>query len=258
MITTPGQVSGPVGRAWDRVGRGWDRFAAPTERYRRPFRRWRRGRPFTAGICVLLAAVEIPLVTQSAVGKLLSMGIPGVSTLFIAVFLAIFGVTIWFFPAYRVFSGIAAIMVALLSLVATNLGGFLIGFLLAMFGGSFAVAWTPRTDYTADTRRQRRTASRAGLGESAATETSDTVAPSVATEAGIEAESAAQHEAPSAAIQSTEPAAEGESPEAAAAPTAEQDPGEDAEYADNTRIIEQYTRPGEAAEAAPEPTPEEE
>ncbi|MBR7834495.1 hypothetical protein KDL01_14565 [Actinospica durhamensis] len=264
MITTPGQVNGPVGRTWDRIGRGWDRFAAPTERYRRPFRRWRRGRPFIAGICVLLAAVEIPLVTQSAVGKLLSMGIPGVSTLFISVFLAIFAVTIWFFPAYRVFSGIAAIMVALLSLVATNLGGFLLGFLLAMFGGSFAVAWAPRTDYTADTRRQRRRARRAGLGDAAASETSGTVALSVA-QADVEAESAAEHLEPEPAgpatentNQSTETAAEDEKSETAAVSTAEQEPVEDPEYADNTRIIEHYARPDEAAEAAPEPAPEEE
>ena len=246
MITTPDQVSGPIGRARDVVGRTWDRFTAPTERLRRPFRQWRRGRPFTAGICVLLAAVEIPLVTQSAVGKLLSMGVPGVSTLFIAVFLAIFAVTIWFFPAYRVFSGIAAIMVALLSLVATNLGGFLLGFLLAMFGGSFAVAWAPRSDYTADTRRQRRKAVRTTQAD-AAPETGQTVALSVATEAEAEAEPA--NEAAAAETQNAESVATDE---------AEQAPIEDAEYTDNTRIIEQYARPDEAAEAAPEPSPEEE
>ena len=138
------------------IGGAWDRFTTPTERYRRPFRTWRRGRPFIPGLCILLAGIEIYWAPHSSVGKLLSMGLPGISSLFIPIFLVVFAVTVWFFPTYRVFSGIAAILLALLSLVATNLGGFFIGFLLAMLGGAFAVAWTPRAGYTADTRRQRR------------------------------------------------------------------------------------------------------
>lgn len=148
MISTPEQTTGG--------GNLWDRFTAPTERYRRPFRYWRRGRPFYAGLSVVFAGVDIWYWPHSSVGKMLSMGLPGISSIFIAVFLLIFGVTVWFFPAYRVFSGIASVMLGLLSLVATNLGGFFIGFLCAMLGGAFAVAWTPRTDYTAETRRQRR------------------------------------------------------------------------------------------------------
>jgi hypothetical protein len=232
MITNPGQVSG-AGRAWDRyfgpVGRAWDRFAEPTERFRRPFRRWRRGRPFYAGISIALAGVEISLVTQSALGKLLSMGIPGISTIFISTFLTIFAVTIWLFPAYRVFSGIATIMVALLSLVATNLGGFLLGFLLAMFGGSFAVAWTPRSDYTADTRRQRRKAAALAFAAGAA---------------------------PAQETQGTETRSQGPEPTGA-------EPGEDgpAEYARDTEIIEHYARTDETeptGTVASEPSPEEE
>jgi hypothetical protein len=148
MISTPDQTTG--------AGNLGDRFTAPTERLRRPFRRWRRGRPFYAGLSIALAGLDIWYWPHSSVGKMLSMGLPGISSLFIAIFLLVFAVTVWFFPAYRVFSGIAAIMLALLSLVATNLGGFFIGFLCGMLGGAFAIAWTPRADYTADTRRQRR------------------------------------------------------------------------------------------------------
>lgn len=250
MITNPGQVSGTDSGVLDRVfgpvGRTWDRLLAPTERYRRPFRRWRRGRPFTAGICILLAGVEISLVTQSALGKLLSMGVPGISTLFITVFLVIFAVTIWFFPAYRVFSGIAAIMIALLSLIATNLGGFLIGFLLAMFGGAFAVAWAPRPEYTADTRRQRRVALRiaaanqASAHDGAGPETAGTVAMSTAT---AESETAPDTGTPGAAADETD---------------ASEDAAEGPEFDRDTQIIEHYARPDEAVAAPPEPAPEEE
>lgn len=261
MTTNLGQITGgerPVDRVFGPIGRAWDRFAAPTERYRRPFRRWRRGRPFIAGISILLAGVEISLVTQSALGKLLSMGVPGISTIFISVFLVIFAVTIWFFPAYRVFSGIAAIMIALLSLVATNLGGFLLGFLLAMFGGSFAVAWTPRAEYTEDTRRQRRVAARMRTAEAqrqntetAEPETGGTVALSTAT-ASTDAASPAGADDDAAAAVEEQNADTGEQSE----PVDGVDP-EDPEYHRNTEIIEHYARPDEAA-APPEPAPEEE
>jgi hypothetical protein len=167
------------------VGGTWDRFTAPTERYRRPFRTWRRGRPFIPGLCILLAGLEIYWAPHSNVGKLLSMGLPGISSLFIPIFLVVFAVTVWFFPTYRVFSGIAAILLSLLSLVATNLGGFFIGFLLAMLGGAFAVAWTPRPGYTADTRRQRRRQHQTETGQTQFTagETADTAA-EAETEAG--------------------------------------------------------------------------
>lgn len=207
MISTPEQRTG--------VGSLWDRFTAPTEPYRRPFRRWRRARPFGAGLSILLAGLEIYWAPHSSVGKMLSMGLPGISSLFIAIFLVIFGITVWFYPTYRVFSGIASILLALLSLIATNLGGFFIGFLLAMLGGAFAVAWTPRTDYTAETRRQRRHRL-AAEGEAGAGST--------------QAETAEF---------------------TAAAPEGAENPGLPAEYAENTQIIEQAANTGEPGPNGP-------
>ena len=226
MISTPDQSHG--------IGGLWDRFTAPTERYRRPFRAWRRGRPFTAGLCIALSGLEIGWAPHTGVGKLLSMGLPGISSIFIAVFLVIFGVTVWFFPAYRVFSGIASIMLALLSLVATNLGGFFLGFLLGMLGGAFAVAWTPRSDYTAQTRRQRRAvlAEQTAAGENAA---------------GLEftAEGGAAEQTVALPAQT--------GPEQAA----ESGSAPSGEYPDDTRIIEQAAHPDQPAPAT-DPAPEQE
>ena len=220
MISTPDQSQSHG------IGELWDRFTALTEGARRPFRKWRRGRPFFAGLSVVLAGLEIYWSPHSGIGKMLSMGIPGISAIFIGAFLVIFGVTIWFFPAYRVFSGIAAIMIALLSLIAINLGGFFIGFLLGMLGGAFAVAWVPREDYTAETRRQRRRR----------------VAAETQFAAGGSAEAVA---APEAATAEPEAAAE-PAPYAAGAEQADLDP----EHAENTQIIEQSARPEEAGPAA--------
>ena len=40
----------------------------------------------------------------------------------------------------RVFAGVAAILLALVSLPVSNIGGFLVGFLLALLGGALAVS----------------------------------------------------------------------------------------------------------------------
>jgi Family of unknown function (DUF6114) len=224
-----------------RVGGAWDKFTAPTERYRRPFRAWRRGRPFIPGLCILLAGLEIYWAPHSTVGKLLSMGLPGISSLFIPIFLVVFAITVWFFPTYRVFSGIAAILLALLSLVATNLGGFFIGFLLSMLGGAFAVAWTPRPGYTADTRRQRRRHERveAQQEQFTAGETTEVIGA-----ASPEPEAEAENEVEAQTENETEP-------EAAQAEAVSP------EYVQNTQIIEKAARSDEAGPAAETTTEEE-
>jgi hypothetical protein len=233
MISTPEQTTG--------AGL-WDRLTAPTEGIRRPFRRWRRGRPFYAGLSIAVAGLDIWYWPHSSVGKMLSMGLPGISSIFIAIFLVIFALTVWFFPTYRVFSGIASIMLALLSLVATNLGGFFIGFLCGMLGGAFAIAWTPRTDYTVETRRQRRTRE-AAEAQFAAGGSSEAVA---ATVPESEAETV-----PGQALES----AEGAGDATVAQPDA--DPADPAEYERNIEIIEKAAGSDETVPVAETTTEEE-
>ena len=230
MISTPEQTTG--------AGL-WDRLTAPTEGIRRPFRRWRRGRPFYAGLSIAVAGLDIWYWPHSSVGKMLSMGLPGISSIFIAIFLVIFALTVWFFPTYRVFSGIASIMLALLSLVATNLGGFFIGFLCGMLGGAFAIAWTPRTDYTVETRRQRRTRE-AAEAQFAAGGSSEAVA-AAAPEAEVET-------APGQALESAEGAGDA---------TVAQPDADPAEYERNIEIIEKAAGSDETVPVAETTTEEE-
>ena len=244
MISNAEPAAHAVSRQSRGVGGAWDKFTAPTERYRRPFRTWRRGRPFIPGLCILLAGLEIYWAPHSTVGKLLSMGLPGISSLFIPIFLVVFAITVWFFPTYRVFSGIAAILLALLSLVATNLGGFFLGFLLAMLGGAFAVAWTPRPGYTADTRRQRRHQQvEAQQEQFTAGETTEVIGA-----ASPEAEAESENGVEAQAETETGPASETAEDEAEAASP---------EYTQNTQIIEKAARSDEAGPAAETTTEEE-
>ncbi|KUJ64494.1 hypothetical protein ACZ90_58100 [Streptomyces albus subsp. albus] len=114
---------------------------------RQSFRGWRWQRPFWAGFLTLLAGVPIAYFPYAN----LTMGqlairistTTGSSSLVIGVLLMVLGVSMWYQPAVRVFAGVAAILLGLVSLVVSNFGGFLLGFLLALFGGGMSIAWAP-------------------------------------------------------------------------------------------------------------------
>jgi hypothetical protein len=67
----------------------------------------------------------------------------GAGSLIIGVLLVVLGLTMWFQPQSRVFAGIAAILLCLVSLVVSNFGGYVIGFLLGLIGGALGVSWGP-------------------------------------------------------------------------------------------------------------------
>ncbi|MFF9807777.1 DUF6114 domain-containing protein [Streptomyces coeruleorubidus] len=121
--------------------------AGTITRLRRRFRDWRGGRPFWAGLFTILGGVPIayfPYATLKLGTMSLTMATTaGAGSLIIGVLLITLGLTMWFQQATRVFAGVAAIILALVSLVVSNIGGFLIGFLFALFGGALAVSWAP-------------------------------------------------------------------------------------------------------------------
>ncbi|WP_219821922.1 DUF6114 domain-containing protein [Streptomyces sp. Ru71] len=121
--------------------------AGNVTRLRLRFRDWRRTRPFWAGLFTLLGGVPIAYFPYATL-KLGTMSIAmattaGAGSLIIGVLLITLGLTMWFQKATRVFAGVAAILLALVSLVVSNIGGFLMGFLLALIGGALAVSWAP-------------------------------------------------------------------------------------------------------------------
>jgi hypothetical protein len=137
-------------------------------RARYSFRHWRRGRPFWGSLFAVLGGIEIISIPYSPIGVVVHEGIAGVSGMFIGALMIMFGVSSMFAPTYRIFAGIATVLLSLVALPATNFGGFLLGTLCGLFGGSFVVAWAPRPGMTADTRRQRRAARRLAAAEGTA------------------------------------------------------------------------------------------
>jgi hypothetical protein len=116
---------------------------------REAFRAWRRSRPFWGGLLLLIAGLEllsVPLsgvLIKGAIKLVIYIGIGGVFGAGIGALLIAAGLVMWFNPTHRVFYGVAGIVLGILSFPASNLGGFFLGMLLAIIGGSLAFAWTP-------------------------------------------------------------------------------------------------------------------
>jgi hypothetical protein len=116
---------------------------------RRAFRMWRRSRPFWGGLLLILAGLEmvaIPLLSvlaHTSVKVVIYIGIGGVFGVLIGGLLVACGLLVWFHPAQRVFYAIAGVLLAVVSFIATNLGGFFVGMLLGVTGGSLSFGWAP-------------------------------------------------------------------------------------------------------------------
>ncbi|AJE82244.1 MULTISPECIES: DUF6114 domain-containing protein [Streptomyces] len=113
--------------------------------WRRSFRNWRGQRPFWAGLLTILGGLPImyfPYANLTLGTMTIRMATTaGAGSLIIGVLLVVLGLTMWFQRHSRVFAGVAAILLALVSLVVSNFGGFVIGFLLALIGGALGVSW---------------------------------------------------------------------------------------------------------------------
>ncbi|MFD7834458.1 DUF6114 domain-containing protein [Streptomyces sp. NPDC059761] len=114
------------------------------------FHTWRDSRPFWAGLMTLSAGWPI---LYLAYGHLTLGGVTmalstaaGAGSLVIGILLITLGLLMWLRPLGRVFAGIAAILLSLVSLPIANFGGLLVGALLGLVGGSLACAWSPPSE----------------------------------------------------------------------------------------------------------------
>ncbi|HLV59499.1 MAG TPA: DUF6114 domain-containing protein [Natronosporangium sp.] len=115
-------------------------------RGRKRFKLWRRGRPFWGGLLLILAGLELwSSPTLNPLSFEISFGPQGFLAVLLPVLLVLCGLLAWITPQYRYFYGIVGLITAVYSFLGLNLGGWLIGMLLGIIGGSLVVAWTPIT-----------------------------------------------------------------------------------------------------------------
>jgi hypothetical protein len=101
----------------------------------------RRPRPVAASLLVGCAGLELaafPLARPSLLGV---QGLSGMTALLLAAALIGCAWQLWTRPVTAARTGIAAVLLGLISYPLANLGGFLVGMLLALTGGSLALAW---------------------------------------------------------------------------------------------------------------------
>ncbi|MFI6575139.1 DUF6114 domain-containing protein [Nocardiopsis sp. NPDC050513] len=124
------------------------------------FRSWRRTRPFWGGLLLAASGAEL-LAAPSAQSLILPIdlivyaGIAGVSGTLIGILLIAVGVLAWLQPDQHAFFGLVGLLLALASFVTSNFGGFVVGMLLGIVGGSLVFAWCRRVRRRAPRRRAR-------------------------------------------------------------------------------------------------------
>ncbi|WP_159047977.1 DUF6114 domain-containing protein [Streptomyces sp. WM6378] len=104
---------------------------------------WYRTRPFWGGLLMCLGGAELVLTTWNGLSMLPFSGTAGASAWLLGSLCLVSGITTWHVPERRLFPGVLALMLSLVSLVAANMGGLFLGFLLLASGGAITVAWTP-------------------------------------------------------------------------------------------------------------------
>jgi hypothetical protein len=113
-------------------------------RARVAFRHWRRTRPFWGGLLITAGGGEILFTEKAPLGVVLHVGPQGLAGYLLPSMMILCGLLLWFAPAQRTFYSVLSVLLSLGTWLTANLGGFLIGMLLGVVGGSLAFGWTPR------------------------------------------------------------------------------------------------------------------
>lgn len=110
---------------------------------RQSFQQWRRSRPFWGGVTAIIAGIELYGLTAAPFQLMVIQGVAGISALLLAILFTVLAVVTWFQPQLRVVTGLVIVVLALASILLTNLGGFLVGMLLGIHSGASIAAWEP-------------------------------------------------------------------------------------------------------------------
>ncbi|GIM93791.1 hypothetical protein Ato02nite_055840 [Paractinoplanes toevensis] len=90
-----------------------------------------------------MGGVEIFLTVMAPLPIVVHVGMQGFIGYLLPILIAVLGVLLIFNPQQHVFYSIVAAVLALASWLTSNLGGFVIGLLLAVVGSALAFAWSP-------------------------------------------------------------------------------------------------------------------
>ena len=110
---------------------------------RQRFREFRYTRPFWGALFVLFAGLEIGILPLGPTDQLIHAGKGVFVSEICAILLLAMGVLILFVPSQRILAALIAVAAAVASLPLSNLGGWVVGMLAGIIGGSLAFGWVP-------------------------------------------------------------------------------------------------------------------
>ncbi|MER5709829.1 DUF6114 domain-containing protein [Streptomyces sp. NPDC002122] len=105
------------------------------------FRAFRRTRPFWGGVWLIAGGWTVLKFSLSSLQLIVSTGFGGVAGYLVGGGMILCGLIPIALPGQRYTFGIIGAVLAVVSLVVSNLGGFLLGMTLGILGGSMTVGW---------------------------------------------------------------------------------------------------------------------
>ncbi|MFE7547575.1 DUF6114 domain-containing protein [Streptomyces gardneri] len=133
----PAVPAAPAGRAARIVGAARERCG----QWVRWFRAFRRTRPFWGGLWLIAGGWTVLKFSLSSLQLIVSTGFGGVAGYLVGGGMILCGLIPMALPAQRYTFGLIGAVLAVVSLVVSNLGGFLLGMALGVLGGSMTVGW---------------------------------------------------------------------------------------------------------------------
>ncbi|WP_406859104.1 DUF6114 domain-containing protein [Streptomyces sp. HUAS MG47] len=124
------------------------------------FRAFRRTRPFWGGVWLVAGGWSVLKFSFSSMQLIVDTGFGGIAGYLVGGGMILSGLIPIVLPAQRYTFGLIGVVLAVVSLVVSNLGGFLVGMLLGVLGGSMLVGWGAKRP-----RRRERAAAQAEEGE---------------------------------------------------------------------------------------------
>ncbi|EGD42388.1 putative membrane protein [Nocardioidaceae bacterium Broad-1] len=105
------------------------------------FRAWRRTRPFWGALWLIVAGAWIIYWMSFDIGIALTGGWSYSAGYVMGGSLIMFGLVTWLAPHYKSLSGVVGFLIALGAFPTANLGGFVVGSVLGIIGGSMVWSW---------------------------------------------------------------------------------------------------------------------
>ncbi|MGQ0625633.1 MAG: DUF6114 domain-containing protein [Sporichthyaceae bacterium] len=112
--------------------------------WRRTLRAFRRTRPFWGGLWLGVGGWLVLRLSMVDTQIALSAGLTGVGGWLTGGGMIACGLAAWAAPSQRYVLGIVGVLLAVTSLIVSNLGGLFVGMAAGILGGSMTLAWGPK------------------------------------------------------------------------------------------------------------------